>query len=134
MVEKTATAACSPFVSPLVFHAASQGPQRLSSWLAAQASSLTAVERMLYSPASSQQLAYEQLCDQQAALADAEQAIIQWSLGSGGLHEAQSPSPKLRLCPDPQTVLPLSSSWLGHVPWSLLVPGRRHITAQEHSV
>ena len=118
VVDRTAAAACSPFVSPLVFRAASQDPLKLSRWLAAQASTLTAVERTRHSPASSsefQQLAYEQLCRQQAALADAEQAITQWSLGSGHLLRAQSPSPKLRTGPDPQTVLPVSSAWQGHV-------------------
>ena len=125
---------CSPSSTPLVFHAAFQDPQSLDLWLADQAGRLTGLERVLYSQTSSsadQQTAFEQLCQQQIALSEAQMAITQWSLGIS--HSAPDAHALQDFRdPDPSMVMAVSSCWQGHVPWSLLMPGRECITAMAH--
>ena len=126
-----------PYLSPVVF-GADAGLERLDTWLADQADRLTHTERALYSPSSSvkaRRQAFQQLCQQQADLVQAREAMADWQTGRGGCFAAQESQrgPTAVCKPDLCTVIALHPRWVGHVPWALLLPGREQHGAAEVS-
>ena len=123
-----------PYTSPLIHDAPFEQPQRLHGWLLQRAKRLEAAERILYNPSSSpeaQHLAHEQLCQLSQGLHDARWIIDSWVSGYGGLFGANPQPPDEEREADPSMVLAVSKHWLGHVPWSLSLPGSKHATARQ---
>ena len=125
--------------SPLIMHAPFQPPQQLHLWLAQQACSLDAAERILYSSSSSQQAqdaAFEQLCQQHAALISAQEAMQishnDWVDDDQPVSDDPASGPS-RMPVDSELVLALHYAWIGYKPWTLSLPNSKSEleTAQE---